>query len=71
MIAGIGQKEFWLMILYETIFFVEMAINFIKQDLDDEGVTKYELPEKIAVRYIQSTFLVDLIALIPWGYIFE
>ena len=48
-----------------------MAINFIKQDLDDEGNTKYELPEKIAVRYIQSGFLVDLIALIPWGYIFE
>ena len=59
------------MILYETIFFVEIVINFIKQDLDDEGLTKYELPETIAVRYIQSGFLVDVITLIPWGYIFE
>ena len=52
MIAGIGKTEFWLMVLYETIFFVEIVINFIKQDLDDEGFTKYELPEIIAVRYI-------------------
>lgn len=57
------------MVLYETIFFIEMAINFVKQDLDDEGNTKHELPEKIAVRYLQSSFIVDVIALIPWGYI--
>ena len=57
------------MILYETIFSVEMMINFIKQDLDDEGKTKLELPEKIATRYLQTNFIVDMVALIPWGYI--
>jgi hypothetical protein len=71
MIAGIepNSLEFWLMILFESIFFCEIMINFLKQDLDDEGNTKLEPLEKIAGRYLQGNFIVDLIALIPWGYI--
>ena len=54
MIKGIEPytQNFWLMIIFESIFSIEILINFVKQDLDDQGVTKLEPLSKIAFRYL-------------------
>ena len=73
MIAGIKENDssFNLMILFESMFAIEILLNFFKQDLDDQGVTKTEPLMKIATRYLQSDFIGDVLVLIPWGYIFS
>ena len=58
------------MIFFESLFAVEILINFFKQDLDDQGQTKSEPLIKISTRYLQTNFVFDVLVLIPWGYIF-
>lgn len=72
MIAGIqdDSQSFKLMIFFESLFAVEILINFFKQDLDDQGQTKSEPLIKISTRYLQTNFVFDVLVLIPWGYIF-
>ena len=73
MIAGIEEYDsrFKQMIFFESMFGIEILLNFFKQDLDDQGVTKAEPLIKIATRYLQSDFIGDVLVLIPWGYIFS
>ena len=48
---------------------VEIMFSFIKQGIDEEGNSKHDPMKEIATRYFCSTFIIDMIALIPWGYI--
>ena len=70
MIAGIQDQSRKLMIIFESIFALDILINFFKQDLDDQGKTKAEPLVKICTRYLQTNFVFDVLVLIPWGYIF-
>ena len=57
-------------LLFETIFLVEIIINFLKQDLMEDETSKCERLEDISYRYFTSGFASDLIVLLPWGYMF-
>ena len=72
MIAGIElhSHRFNWMIAFETIFLLEIGVNFFKQELDEEGNSKLEPLEVIAYRYLRSNFIIDTMVLIPWGFLF-
>ena len=60
----------WPQLLFETIFLIEIIINFLKQDLMEDETSKCDTLEEINYRYFTGKFGGDLIVLLPWGYIF-
>jgi hypothetical protein len=38
----------WILILSEAIYFIDIILSFFKQELDEEGNSKYEKLEIIA-----------------------
>mmetsp|Transcript_18773 Transcript_18773/g.28885 ORF Transcript_18773/g.28885 Transcript_18773/m.28885 type:complete len:173 (-) Transcript_18773:2807-3325(-) len=63
------DRSFWTLAVIEGFYFIEIILKFFMQDLDEEGNSKAEPLEVVATRYLNSGFLIDLIAFIPWGYI--
>ena len=55
----------------ESVFFVEIILNFFLQDLDEEGKSKNEAHEVIISKYMRGNFVTDVLAFLPLGYMFE
>ena len=59
----------WQQILVESFFFMNIIVNFFKQELNEDGSSKSEPWMKVAQGYLHSRdFKLDLMAFIPWGY---
>lgn len=63
------DKNFIFLLLSEFYFFIDIIVNFFLQEVDEEGNSKTEPLEDIAVRNLNSSsFKFDMLAFIPWGY---
>ena len=49
------------------IFGVDIIINFLLQKLDEEGKSQNLPLETVAVEYLKTEFLTDLIVILPLG----
>jgi hypothetical protein len=58
-------------IIFETIFFVAIVINFLKSFDDNVGTEKVKDLKRIALRYCSKGFLVDFICIFPESFIFD
>ena len=53
----------------EALILTDMILNFFKQGVDEQGYSLHAPLSEVASGYLNSTFCVDLIAFIPWGYL--
>jgi len=44
----VDDYNLWILILSEAIYFIDIILSFFKQELDEEGNSKYEKLEIIA-----------------------
>ena len=51
----------------EALFLMDIVLNFFKQGIDEQGFSKFDPLDEIALRYYHSTFVLDVVAFIPWG----
>ena len=63
------SSNFFALSISESFFLIDIILNFFKQGIDEQGNTLYDPLKEVALRYYNTSFIVDLIALIPWGYI--
>ena len=69
---SIKDSAFWTLALSELCFFIDICLSFFKQDLNEEGKSKHESLEEIAVRYLRSRKIkLDIISFLPLGWIFS
>ena len=61
----------WIIIVSETLFFIDIVLSFFKQELDEEGISKSEPLSKISYKYLTNGFIIDFITFLPIGYFFE
>ena len=43
-----------ILIMSESIFFIDIVLNFFKQDLDEEGKSKFESLKTVAFKYLHN-----------------
>ena len=58
------------LVISEIIFFIDIVLSFFKQDMDEEGKSKFDKLEFIAKNYFYNKFIIDFIAFLPIGYFF-
>jgi hypothetical protein len=64
------SKEELITKLITVIFYIaDIMVNFRTTYIDEIGVEIWDI-NKIKYEYIHSTLVFDLIAIIPWEYIF-
>lgn len=66
----IFMYEFVLDIVMEVMFFIDIVFCFFQEFVDQETYHYVSKFKPIALAYIKKTFLSDLIAWIPYDYIF-
>lgn len=61
----------WMILLVSTelICLFDIVINFILQEVDEEGRTKFEKASVLIERYFKGQFPYDLLVLLPIGYL--
>ena len=62
---SVSEKQFWLDMLIDTSFFVDIVLTFFTVTQDKDGKLE-ERRSKIAVKYIFSWFPIDSFTTIPW-----
>ena len=68
----IWSLEWFVLIFSELCFFIDIVISFFKQEVDEEGKSKFLSLEKLATKYLNSfQFKMDILAFIPFGLIFS
>ena len=60
---------FWRIMVSELACFIDIVLNFFKQNLDEQGQSKNENLETISSKYLNSNFLFDLFLIFPTGYV--
>lgn len=63
--------ELWFLIMLESIFAIEILVNFFMQTLDEEGKSRNEPLENVSFNYFKGGFTKDLLVLLPLGWIFS
>jgi len=66
----LDEFGFSIILISEFFFFIDIILSFFKQDLDEEGNTKFESLEVISKRYFQNGFIIDFITFLPLGFFF-
>ena len=66
---GINSSVFWWIMISEFVCLINIILNFFKQELDEQGQSKNESLEIIALKYFKSRFLFDLFLIGPIGYL--
>jgi hypothetical protein len=51
---SIDDPETIILIMSETIFLIDIILNFFKQDLDEEGKSKFESLKTVAFKYFHN-----------------
>lgn len=59
-----------IIIISESFFFIDIVLGFFKQEMDDEGNSKFDPLEKIASNYFKNGFIIDFLTFLPLGYFF-
>lgn len=62
------STSLWVLAFSEGMFFIDIALCFFKQDLDEEGNSKFDTLIYIATTYFKNRFPKDLITFIPFGF---
>ena len=62
--------EFWLDMFMELLFFLDIIFCFFQEFKDQETYHYVSKFKPIAVRYFKRTFFSDLIAWVPYDYLF-
>jgi hypothetical protein len=66
-----SSYKFIQLALLDSVFLVDIILNFFMQELDEKGHSKNLPLETIAQNYLRGDFLLDLIVFVPWGGIFS
>lgn len=67
----IYTSQFWQLMMLEAVFGLDILLRFFLQELDEDG-KQQDLPlEEVASNYLKNQFVIDLIAIIPFGAIFS
>lgn len=61
----------YIIIISESIFFIDIVLSFFKQELDEEGISKSEALTTISYKYLTNGFIIDFITFLPIGYFFQ
>jgi hypothetical protein len=51
------------------MFFIDIVLSFFKQELDEEGWSKFETLSHIAKKYLHNGFLSDAVTFLPFGFL--
>ncbi|CAA7400838.1 unnamed protein product [Spirodela intermedia] len=68
---GLPQKLLLLDIAGQFAFFVDIFIHFFLAFRDAQTYRMVYSPRRIALRYLKSGFLMDLLACLPWDIIYK
>jgi len=63
----LGSRPSILLLFCETVYFIDIVINFFLQDLDVDKASKRDELSSIASRYFYGEFSYDLVAFLPFG----
>ena len=61
--------SFFLLWLSELLHFIDIILKFFKQGVDEQGYALFDPLIDCAYNYLHSEFLINLICIIPWGYV--
>jgi hypothetical protein len=64
-----ASGEFWTLLCGELLFAANIFLNFFKQEKDEDGTNRQDSAKDTAWNYLHSEFTVDLVALLPMGYL--
>jgi len=59
--------QFWRLCALESIFLIDIILNFFLQELDEENKSRNHPLEVVAQKYFTSRFPIDFIILLPLG----
>lgn len=68
--APTDDYEYFLDIIMEIVFFLDMLFNLFQEFLDEETYQIVSEFTKISGKYVSKAFVIDLIAWIPYDYLF-
>lgn len=64
---GYNTIQFHLLVFCETVFLIDMIINFFMQPLNGQGNNSNLSLYGVAYGYLKGKFMQDFIALLPFG----
>ncbi|ONK66710.1 uncharacterized protein A4U43_C06F11160 [Asparagus officinalis] len=68
---GLPNSLFWFDITSQTAFIIDIGINFFLAYRDNLTYRMVYKPYSIALRYMKSSFLIDLLGCLPWDAIYK
>jgi len=60
---------FWALAFMEVVFFLDIGVSFLLQKIDEQGRSQNLPLHQVAFEYLNSGFLIDILAFIPFGLI--
>jgi hypothetical protein len=65
-----GFPSIWTLLALESVFAVEIILNFFPHT-DEDGKSKDESYEEVIFNYLRGMFIIDVLAFLPLGYMFQ
>ncbi|XP_010526794.1 PREDICTED: potassium channel SKOR-like [Tarenaya hassleriana] len=68
---GLPENLFILDIVGQIAFLIDIVLQFFVAFRDSQTYRMVSRPAPIAIRYLKSDFIVDLLSCLPWDLIFK
>lgn len=68
---GLPNKLFWLDFSGQIAFLIDIGLHFFVAYRDDHTYRMVYKPSSIALRYVKSGFIIDLLGCLPWDAIYR
>jgi len=66
----VNSFGFWIIFFSEFLFFIDIVISFFKQEINEDGISRQDSLEEVAVNYFKNKFILDFITFLPLGLFF-